>query len=91
MSVRYETDSVSVMYPALGGLIYRLSAVAKAPVNPDVLREAVRGLAPRFPIMCSHLERTFFGYCHVPATNFDVVTEGEPFFRMPAMYDTDKP
>ena len=38
MSVRYETDSVSVMYPALGGLIYRLSAVAKTPVNPDVLR-----------------------------------------------------
>lgn len=91
MSVRYETDSVSVMYPALGGLIYRLSAVAKAPVDCDTLRAAVRSVAPRFPIMCSHLERTFFGYVHVPATDLDVVTEGEPFFQIPAMYDTDKP
>lgn len=91
MSVRYELDSVSVMYPALGGLVYRLSAVAKAPVNCDTLRAAIRSVAPRFPIMCSHLERTFFGYVHVPATDLDVVSEGEPFFRKPAMYDTDKP
>lgn len=91
MSVHYETDSVSFMYPALGGLIYRLSAVAKAPVQIDVLRTALEGLQPRFPIMCSHLERTFFGYRHIPATDFDVITAGEPFFQKPDLFDTQKP
>ena len=91
MSVRYKIDSVSNMYPALGGLVYRQSAVFKEPVNPDILRAAVRSVAPRFPIMCSHLEHTFFGYAHVPATDLDVVTEGEPFFNVPAMFDTDQP
>ena len=91
MSIHYETDSVSFMYPALGGLIYRLSAVAKAPVQIDVLRTALEGLQPRFPIMCSHLERTFFGYRHIPATDFDVITAGEPFFQKPDLFDTQKP
>lgn len=91
MSVHYETDSVSIMYPALGGLVYRISAVAKAPVDIALLRKAVEGIAPRFPIMCSHLKRTFFGYVHVPATDFDVISEGEPFFQSPAMLDTEKP
>lgn len=87
----YETDSVSIMYPALGGLIYRICAVSKEPVDIALLRKAIEGMAPRFPIMCSHLERTFFGYRHVLATDYDVITEGEPFFRMPDMLDTEKP
>lgn len=92
MSVRYKIDSVSNLYPALGGLVYRLCAVLAEPVQKDILKQALTANLPvRFPIMCSHLERTFFSYCHVPATDYDVIDDGEPFFQRPDMFDTEKP
>ena len=92
MSARYKIDSVSNLYPALGGLVYRLCAVLTAPVQKDILHKALTTNLPvRFPIMCSHLERTFFSYCHVPATDYDVISDGEPFFQRPDMFDTEKP
>ncbi len=92
MSARYKIDSVSNLYPALGGLVYRLCAVMAEPVQKDVLQQALTANLPvRFPIMCSHLERTFFSYCHVSATDYDVISDGEPFFQRPDMFDTEKP
>lgn len=92
MSVRYKIDSVSNLYPALGGLVYRLCAVLAEPVQKEILHRALtENLPVRFPIMCSHLERTFFSYCHVPATDYDVISDGEPFFQRPDMFDTEKP
>ncbi len=91
MPDRYKIDSVSNLYPALGGHVYRLCAVLNAPVDRDILRKALSNMPVRFPIMCSHLERTFFGYCHVSATDYDIIGEGEPFFRRPEMFDTERP
>lgn len=92
MSARYKIDSVSNLYPALGGHVYRLCVVLKAPVQKELLQKALTtNLPTRFPIMCSHLERTFFSYCHVSATDYDVICDGEPFFQRPDMFDTEKP
>lgn len=92
MPARYKIDSVSNLYPALGGHVYRLCAVMTAPVQKEILQKALTANLPtRFPIMCSHLERTFFSYCHVPATDYNVICSGEPFFQRPDMFDTEKP
>ena len=93
MAAGYPIDSVSNMYPAMGGYVFRLCAVLFEGLEFDaaVLRRAVRHVAPQFPVMCSHLVKTFFGYRHVPARDLDVVAFGEPPVRNPEMFDTDKP
>lgn len=91
MPARYKIDSVSNLYPALGGHVYRLCVSLKDAVERETLQKALSNMPARFPIMCSHLERTFFGYCHVAATDYDIISEGEPFIRHPEMFDTEKP
>lgn len=91
MPTRYKIDSVSNLYPALGGHVFRFCAVLREEIDVDLLRKATQGLAPRFPIMCSYLERTLMSYVHVPASDYDIIADGEPFIQLPAMYDTQKP
>ncbi len=91
MPARYKIDSVSNLYPALGGHVFRLCVSLKDTVQRETLQKALSNMPTRFPIMCSHLERTFFGYCHVAATDYNIISEGEPFFRRPEMFDTEKP
>ena len=91
MPKQYKIDSVSNLYPAMGGYVFRLCAVLRKDVDAALLRRAVRHVAPQFPVMCSHLVKTFFGYRHVPARDLDVVAFGEPPVRNPEMFDTDKP
>ena len=88
MPKQYKIDSVSNLYPAMGGYVFRLCAVLRKDVDAALLRRAVRHVAPQFPIMCSHLERTFMSYVHVAATDLDVVSYGEPPIRNPDMFDT---
>lgn len=87
----YKIDTVSNLFPALGGHVFRQCAVFKEPVDLELLREAVRSLAEQYPIMCSHLRRTFWSYAHVKATDLDVVEAGDPFTQRPPMFDTEKP
>ena len=91
MPKQYKIDSVSNLYPAMGGYVFRLCAVLREDIDAALLRRAVRHVAPQFPIMCSHLERTFMGYVHVAATDLDVVAYGEPPIHSPDMFDTEKP
>lgn len=95
-SARQERlDAVSTLYPAMSrgkrGYVFRLCAVLTEQVNPQALRESVRALAPRFPILYTHLQKSFFGYVHVPASAFDIVEEGEPYLILPELYETDRP
>lgn len=91
MPKQYKIDSVSNLYPAMGGYVFRLCAVLREDIDAALLRRAVRHVAPQFPIMCSHLERTFMSYVHVAATDLDVVSYGEPPIHSPDMFDTEKP
>ncbi len=93
---RIQTDIPSKLYPVLirgnRGYMFRLEALMKEPVDPAALQQAVIDLAPRFPVMYSHLTKGFFDYYHVPAHDFDVVVEQEnPDRVLPAVFDTDKP
>lgn len=88
-------DAVSVLYPAMSrgkrGYVFRLCAVLTEEVDIQVLRSSVRALAPQFPILYTHLKKTFFSYVHVPASDFDVVSQREPCLILPELYDSDKP
>lgn len=88
-------DAVSVLYPAVShgrrGYVFRLCAVLQQAVEISVMRACVRALAPQFPILYTHLKKTFFGYVHVPATDLDVVERGEPELLLPELYATQKP
>lgn len=90
MAKQYKIDSVSLLYPALGGHVYRQRVVMKQPVDPDILRQAIVGLKDHYPIMCSHLVRTLYSYKHVPAEDLDVVSEGDCTIRGVPMLDTEK-
>ncbi len=91
MPEQYKIDSVSNLYPAMGGYVFRLCAVLREDIDGALLRRAVRHVAPQFPIMCSHLRRTFMSYVHVAASDLDVISYGEPMIRNPDMFDTEKP
>lgn len=96
MPVPYERlDAVSVLYPALSfgkrGYVFRLCAVLTEEVDAQLLRESVRALRPRFPILYTHLKKTFFSYAHVPADDLDIVGQEEPCLILPELYDTAKP
>lgn len=90
-ATEYKIDTVSNLFPALGGHVYRQCAVFKEPVDLALLRKAVCSLSEAFPIMCSHLRKTFFSYVHEKATDLDVVNIGDPFIQRPPMFDTEKP
>ena len=90
-ATEYKIDTVSNLFPALGGHVYRQCAVFKEPVDLELLRKAVCSLSEAFPIMCSHLRKTFFSYVHEKATDLDVVNIGDPFTQRPPMFDTEKP
>lgn len=90
-ATEYKIDTVSNLFPALGGHVYRQCAVFKEPVDLELLRKAVCSLSEAFPIMCSHLRKTFFSYVHEKATDLDVVNIGDPFIQRPPMFDTEKP
>ena len=84
------------MYAALNrggrGYNFRISVILTEEVDGGRLREAVISLAPRFPVMYSHLAKGFFTYYHIPATDFDVVTESEyPPPQLHEIIDTEKP
>ena len=76
-ATEYKIDTVSNLFPALGGHVYRQCAVFKEPVDLALLRKAVCSLSEAFPIMCSHLRKTFFSYVHEKATDLDVVNIGD--------------
>ncbi len=94
--IRIPTDIPSKLYPVLirgnRGYMFRLGVVLKEDVDAAALRQAVEDLAPRFPVMYSHLIKGFFDYYHVPAHDFDVVIrQDNPERVLPAVFDTDKP
>lgn len=94
--VRIKTDNASKLYPALirgnRGYVFRVGARLKKDIDEQALREAVSSLAPRFPVMYSHLCKGFFDYYHVPAADFDVVLRQlNPPQYLPAVFDTQKP
>ena len=84
-------DSVSTMFPALGGHLFRMTAIFKEKVDIKLLEKAIPNLAESFPIMFTHLERTCTGYVHRTATNYDVIINGEKWIKLPTLLDTDKP
>lgn len=96
MSVPYERlDAVSMLYPALSfgrrGYLFRLCAVLTEAVDAQVLGVSVRALRPRFPVLYTHLKKTFLGYVHVPAKDLDIIGREEPYLTLPELYDTAKP
>ncbi len=56
MSARYKIDSVSNLYPALGGLVYRLCAVLAEPVQKGILHRVRIWNAP-FSAIAMYLQR----------------------------------
>lgn len=91
MRESYKIDTVSNLYPAVGGHVYRLCAVFKKPIDKEYLAKALKSLQKDFPIIFSHLEKTFYGYIHVPAGDLDIIEDGDPFMRPPQMFNTEKP
>lgn len=93
---RIKTDNASKLFPALirgnRGYVFRVGAVLKNDIDGNILRKAVSSLALRFPVMYSNLYKGFFDYYHIPATDFDVVSElSNPPQYLPAVFDTQKP
>lgn len=96
MPVPYERlDAVSMLYPALSfgkrGYLFRLCAVLTEPVDTELLGASVRALRPRFPILYTHLKKTFLGYVHVPAEDLNIIGREEPCLTLPELYNTVKP
>lgn len=91
----FSIDVVSSMYPAMSidkkGYCYRMSAILTEAVVPEALKSAVIALAPFYPVLYSNFKKTFNSYYHIPATDFDVVKEHEPFITLPDLYNTKKP
>lgn len=88
-------DAVSMLYPALSfgkrGYLFRLCAVLTEAVDAELLGASVRALRPRFPILYTHLKKTFLGYVHVPAEDLNIIGREEPCLTLPELYDTAKP
>lgn len=91
MSESYKIDTTSNLFPAVGGHVFRLCAVFKEPIKKALLTKALESLQIDFPIIFSHLQRTFYSYIHVPAADLDIIDDGDPFIRVPDMLDTEKP
>lgn len=91
MSKTYEMDGVSLLFPALGGHLYRMTAVFNENVDSKKLRKAIANLADAFPIMFTHLDKTFSGYIHRKANDYDVIVDGEKWINTPSLTDTVKP
>lgn len=91
MKKSYPLDGVSMIFPALGGHIYRFGVLFKEPIDVPILKDALQFVAPYFPIIFTHLEKTFTGYVHVPATDLDMITYGDYPLTAPPLTDTQKP
>lgn len=87
----FPLDGVSMIFPALNGHIYRFGARFQEAIDIAVLRQALEFVAPYFPVIFTHLEKTFTGYVHVPATDLDIISCGDPPLRLPQLTDTEKP
>ncbi|MEG2080210.1 MAG: hypothetical protein RRZ68_01440 [Oscillospiraceae bacterium] len=92
----YEIDAVTTMYPALSGskhgYVYRICVILKKEINEKAIKQAVIDLAPRFPIMYTHLKKNFLRYTQIESTDFDIVEfRKTPKLFMPELYDTNKP
>lgn len=91
MRESYKIDTVSNLYPAVGGHIFRLCAVFKRAIDKDCLAKALKSIQTDFPIIFSHLEKTFYSYIHISAADLDIIEDGDPFMRPPQMFNTEKP
>lgn len=95
MQTAFPIDTVSNMYPAMAhgkhGYCYRLRAILRENADLEILRRAVYMLADSYPILYSHLEKNFFSYQHIAATDLDIISGGETDLFLPALYNTNKP
>jgi len=57
--------------------VFRLTAVLKEDVDADLLRQAVRELVPRFPLLYARLQRGFIWYGLAEPSDLDIVTRDD--------------
>jgi len=73
----FELDSVGIIYAVTNSKtwnrVYRLAAVMKEDVRPEILARAVADLRGRFPTFFTQLDRDFFSYKLRTVEDTDVV------------------
>ena len=62
----FRLDNAGKLYPAIKTArwtsLYRMSVTMKAPINPEVLQQAVNDILPRFPSFAVRIRRGLFWY-----------------------------
>lgn len=75
----YKLDNAATIYPAVSkknwNNVFRLSVYLKECVHPEVLRQAVKDLAPRFPTFYVQVFDGFLWNYFKPVDNYDIVRE----------------
>ncbi len=92
----YRLDNAAKIYPATSqqdwNSTFRVCATLKEEVRPELLRQAVRDLAPRFPTFFVRLRTGFFWYYFEPAYSTDIVSEETTYPCRPIpIFGSDKP
>jgi hypothetical protein len=75
----YKLDNAATIYPAVSkknwNNVFRVSIYLKEAVRPEVLRQAVVDLAPRFPTFYVQVFDGFLWNYFKPVKNYDIVRE----------------
>jgi NRPS condensation-like uncharacterized protein len=96
LSEWYRLDNAAKIYPATShqdwNSTFRVSATLKEEIRPELLSQAVRDLAPRFPTFFVKLRIGFFWYYFEPAYSTDIVSEETTYPCRPIpIFGSEKP
>lgn len=92
----FKLDTAAIIYPNAQrygwDVVYRFAFIMKDEVDPDVLRQAVEDIAPRFPWFFANVKRGLFWHYYQRAFDYDIV-EAEDYYpcRYIQLSETTKP
>ncbi|MCL2513799.1 MAG: hypothetical protein FWF08_07850 [Oscillospiraceae bacterium] len=78
----YALDSTALIIPCVStkrreAPVFRLTAALTEEISPHLLKQAVRDIVPRFPVLYSRLKKGFIWQSLVGASDFDIVEKDE--------------